>query len=251
MVKIGQEKRSSSGTAFSIDPSGVWMTARHVVDKCPKVYILTAPRQGMLVQRVYIHPRADIAFLRTRKGAPAVKFSSASLRFGQSGYHFGYPKGRPGDVSSRLIGRRVMRSVGRYRVSEPVIAWADRVRVPDTWGGLGGISGGPAFNSNGRIIGTTVAGSKRRGRIYTTAPLSIVKAFKRAKIALKRGVGRTREPIADDRFTNVARAMRRRLTVAKVICLVRRGARRTRPPGYRPRYNPRRPPPGDGAEGEN
>ena len=136
-----------------------------------------------------------------------------------------------------------MRTVGRYRVTEPVIAWADRQRVPDTFGSLGGISGGPAFNANGRVIGTTVAGSKRRGRIYTTAPVSLDRAFKAAKIKWQRNTGQTGDKIDDNRFTDTANAMRRRLTVAKVICLVPRGTRRA-PQRSRQRYNPRRPPPG-------
>lgn len=216
-VAIPSDKSNSIGTAFSLDRRGVWMTARHVVDGCARVLIVTAPRRGVRVNRTYIHPRADLAILQTRSGAPAVSFTQQKLRRGQTGYHFGFPKGVPAAVQSVLIGRRRMRSVGRYRVIEPVVAWADRVRVPDSQGGLGGISGGPAMDARGTIIGVTVAGSKRRGRIYTTALTSIAAALDRADVPAERGGGR-RNAITGGNFADVGASLRKRLTVALVYC---------------------------------
>jgi len=235
MIKIPVRVSSSSGTAFSIDSRGLWMTARHVVDGCPKVYVLTGPRRGMLVKRVYVHPSADIAFIVTERGAPAFAFAWETLRTGQTGYHFGYPKGKPGDVSSRLIGRRIMRVRGRYNTAEPIVAWAERVRVPDSYDGLGGISGGPAFDARGRIIGVTVAGTVRRGRVYTTAMKSMKAAMARARVRLRDGDGRSAGQIPSGRFANYAGTLRRRLSVAKVICLVKQRRRRGHNP-RRPRY---------------
>ncbi|MCY4395020.1 MAG: serine protease [Rhodospirillaceae bacterium] len=216
-VAIPSDKSNSIGTAFSLDRKGVWMTARHVVDGCARVLIVTGPRRGVRVRQTYIHPRADLAVLQTRGGAPAVRFTEQTLRRGQTGYHFGYPKGEPAAVQSTLIGRRRMRSVGRYNVIEPVVAWADRVRVPDSYGGLGGISGGPAMDGNGNIIGVTVAGSKRRGRIYTTALTSIAAAIERSGAPAERGGGR-RGTIDGRNFADFGATLRKRLTVALVYC---------------------------------
>ena len=216
-VAIPTDKSNSIGTAFSLGRSGVWMTARHVVDGCSRVLIVTGPRRGVRVRRTYIHPRADLAVLQTRGGAPAVQFTQKKLRRGQAGYHFGYPKGEPAAIQSVLIGRRRMRSVGRYTVIEPVVAWADRVRVPDSYGGLGGISGGPAMDGRGEIIGVTVAGSKRRGRIYTTALTSIAAALEGSGAPADRGGGR-RGAIDGRNFAEVGADLRKRLTVALVYC---------------------------------
>ena len=216
-VAIPTGKSNSIGTAFSLDRRGVWMTARHVVDGCARVLIVTGPRRGVRVRRTYIHPRADLAVLQTRGGAPAVSFTQDRLRRGQAGYHFGYPKGEPAAIQSTLIGRRRMRSVGRYNVVEPVVAWADRVRVPDSYGGLGGISGGPAMDGRGEIIGVTVAGSKRRGRLFTTALTSIAAALERADVPAERGGGR-RDAIDGRNFAEVGAGLRKRLTVALVYC---------------------------------
>jgi S1-C subfamily serine protease len=222
--------RSSSGTAFSIDSRGLWMTARHVVDACPKAYVLTGPRRGMLVRRTYIHPSADIAFVVTERGAPAFAFAWEALRLGQTGFHFGFPKGRPGDVKSRLIGRRVMRVRGRYRTAEPIVAWVERVRVPDGYQGLGGISGGPAFDARGRVIGVTVAGTVRRGRVYTTALTSMRAALARARI--RGGDGQSAGRIPSSGFADFATVLRDRLSIAKIVCLVPRRRRNPRRPAY-------------------
>ena len=236
LVEVPAEKRSSTGTAFAIDDRGTWMTARHVVDSCQRLYVLTSARRGMRVSSVYVHPRADVAIIRTNKGAPAVRFSDRALSVGQDGYQFGYPAGKPGDVSSRLIGRRVMRVVGRYRTSEPVIAWAEQVRIPDTFGGLGGISGGPAFNAAGNIVGVAVAGSKRRGRIFTAAPVSVRNALAKAGVTPDSASAASRAAITNSNFADYGTRLRRQLTVSKVVC-VANGQRRS---------NPRRPAAGGG-----
>ena len=230
-VEISHEKRNSSGTAFSISATGVWMTARHVADGCERIFILTAPRRGMRVRRVYIHPRADLALLKTDRGAPPLQFSEAVLRVGQEGFHMGYPKGQPGDVNSRLMGRSIMRVRGRYRTSEPVVAWAEQVRVPDTYGGLGGISGGPAFDRFGRVIGVNVAGSKRRGRVFTAAPVSIRAALQRAGFTPPADSKPAFSGIGRRNFSEIGGRLRRSLQIAKVLCLAPKFGRR------RPRWN--------------
>lgn len=239
LINIPAEKRSSIGTAFSIDPRGVWLTARHVADGCQRIYIVVRPRQGLRVRSVYIHPRADLALLTTAKGAPNLSFGDVALRLGQAGYHFGFPKGQPAAVTSSLIGRRVMRIRGRYATDEPVVAWAERNRVPNSDGGLGGISGGPALDDQGRIIGVTVAGTKRRGRIYTTAPVSIRAALRAAKVAPPTTATARTGPPDDRNFVSVGADLRSKLTVAKVVCYARDRVRRD---------NPRRPDPAGGSQ---
>ena len=150
-IKTG-EKSNSTGTAFAVRDDGIWITARHVVDGCDKVGLVTEPRRAIRVSRVLPHPRADMAMLWTRRIVPPLAISDAPLRIRQKGFHFGFPQSDPGQVTSTLLGRRNMRTTGRYRHTEPVIAWAELRRVPLTES-LGGISGGPALNANGEIVG--------------------------------------------------------------------------------------------------
>ena len=215
-------KQTSIGTAFSLDGRGTWMTARHVADGCSRMGILTAPRLGMLVRSVYIHPSADLAILRTDRGAPHIAFSPDPLRVGETGYHFGFPRGEPGGVQSSLLGRATMRSQGRYAVSEPVVAWAERVRVPESEGHLGGISGGPAFDESSRVIGVTVASSVRRGRVFTTDPSSMRAALGSANVTPGAEASAVLPRLTASTWLDEGATLRRNLSVAQVICLVDR-----------------------------
>ena len=224
-VDVG-EKGNSTGTAFSIRDDGIWFTARHVVDGCDRVGLQVDQRRAAKVQKVQSHPKADIAVLWTRGGKPGIAIASAPLRVNQPGYHVGYPEGKPGQVVSSLIGRRNMRTIGRYRHTEPVVAWVERARHPVTQS-LGGLSGGPAFNAAGEIIGVTVAASKRRGRVFTTAPATMDDMLSLAKIqpaGLPSGGLRIR-PNARE-YVQYGEKLRGELIVAKVLCLVDRPSRR-------------------------
>ena len=224
-VEVG-DKSNSVGTAFSIRDDGVWLTARHVVDGCDRIGLMTDARRAIRVEDANIHPEADIAVLRTRTGRPGFALAQEELRQNQLAFHIGFPKGQPGQIASSLIGRRNMQSVGRYRQTEPVIAWVERARVPET-DTLGGLSGGPAINERGEIVGVTVASSKRRGRVYTTDPATMESMFARAAVR-PRGAPSAGLAMAptDANFSQYAGELRQRLSVAKVVCLVDRPERR-------------------------
>lgn len=227
-VDVG-EKGNSTGTAFSIRDEGVWLTARHVVDGCDRIGLRSGPRKATKVQRVQSHPRADIAVLWTRGGRPAISIAEDKLRVNQAAYHVGYPEGKPGQVISNLIGRRNMRTVGRYSQIEPVVAWVERQRHPRT-NTLGGLSGGPALNKAGEIIGVTVAASKRRGRVFTTAPVTMDDMLEMANV-LPQGQpsgGVTRKGPSEIGYVDYGERLRDKLVVAKVLCLVDGQTRRRR-----------------------
>lgn len=224
-VDVG-EKGNSTGTAFSIRDDGIWFTARHVVDGCDRIGLQVDQRRAAKVQKVQSHPKADIAVLWTQGGKPGIAIASAPLRVNQAGYHIGYPEGKPGQVVSSLIGRRNMRTVGRYRHTEPVVAWVERARHPHTES-LGGLSGGPAFNAAGEIIGVTVAASKRRGRVFTTAPATMEDMLSRANVQpLGAPSGGLRIRPSDGEYIQYGEKLRGELIVAKVLCLVDRQSRR-------------------------
>lgn len=220
------EKSSSTGTAFSIDRGGGWLTARHVVDGCSHVAIQTGPDRGIGAVRVLAHPSADVAAIWTRGGAPALPLGNGDLRQGQRAFQFGFPGGEAGDVSARLIGRRTLNISGRYRAREPVVAWLQLRRVPDRGPDLAGISGGPVVDRAGGVIGIVVAGAPRRGRTYSAAPMTIAEMLQYAALdPAAAGPGRR---IGDADFPAFGRDLRGTLTVAKVLCRVegRRAARR-------------------------
>lgn len=220
LVEVEESHEPGLGTAFSIGREGMWLTARHVVDSCSDLAVQVGNSRIVQVQRYEIDDHADLALLYTRGGPePTVLDLESELRIGQFGYHIGYPQGRAGEVTSRLLARSTLRSVGRYQTSEPVLAWAESGRTGNLEGSLGGMSGGPLFNEDGEVVGVTIAESPRRGRIYTTAPVSM-QNFLDAEADYQLDGDQTRR-LHPDNYGGEGDRLRRDLTVVKVLCRAR------------------------------
>lgn len=205
-----------AGTAFSIAGEGQWVTARHVVEGCRQPALVVGGGRAVAAD-VRLAPRADVAVLLTRGGPPALPVAAETeLRRGQRAFHPGFPQGRAGEVSSRLLGRETLRIGGRDARDEPVLAWAETGRTAGLVGGLSGLSGAPALDGQGRVVGVTIAEAPRRGRIYTTAPETFAPAVRGLQRADERLTG---EPVTVENYGLVADAMRRDLRVAQVVCL--------------------------------
>ncbi len=204
---------AGQGTAFSIDERGVWLTARHVVEGCSRVAIVTGEGRGVAA-KARLDPSSETAVLLTKGGAPALPIAPAfDLREGEIAYHPGFPRGRPGEIASRLLRRETL--VLKQR-SEPVLAWREVGHSPFLWGSLAGLSGAPVLNPEGEVIAVTVAQAPRRRHIYTTTPGSLAAALK--------GIGRPMRSaspgvIPPDGYHAIADRMRRALSVAQVVCL--------------------------------
>ena len=169
-VDVPDHPGPSAGTAFSIADAGLWVTARHVVDGCRQAAVVVGEGRGVAAT-AQIDPRGEAALLRTRGGAPGLPLDlAAPLREGELAYHPGFPQGQPGEAASRLIGRENLVVRGRGARTEPVLVWAEVGRTDGLKGTLGGLSGAPALDAAGRVVGVTIAEAPRRGRIYTTAP---------------------------------------------------------------------------------
>jgi len=222
VVEIERKRNTSIGTAFSIDRSGVWITAHHVTSDCDLVGLQKADGRLMRVRDLTERPDADISILRTQGGTPQMNVIRPALRIGDDGYSFGFPQGTPGDVYGRVIGRGRMLTRGRYRKEEPVVAWTQVRRIPDLGADLSGISGGPWVDAAGNVIGVHVAGAPRRGRSYSTAPRTLLAAIRQSGV--RSGADpRSRPPkdaLTPRRFARYGDYLRRELTVAKVVCLV-------------------------------
>lgn len=217
VVDVPGQQEPAVGTAFSVADRGVWITARHVVDGCGQAAILVGDGRGVAA-RVHIDPQGEAAILTTEGGAPPLPLGlNQGLRRGDRAFHPGFPQGRPGEATSRLLGRETLVVRGRGARSEPVLVWAETGRTDGLKGTLGGLSGAPALDAAGRVVGVTIAEAPRRGRIYTTDPATVTHALLTSRSrAAGAAVG---EPITTENYGRVADALRRDLRVAQVICL--------------------------------
>lgn len=215
-VRIDRRRGSATGTAFSVDGSGLWLTARHVIHECDRIG-LRRDRGLVRATVAWVHPRADLALLRTQGGTEPFALSATPLSLGQDGYAIGYPQGRPGSVHGKVLGRSQMQAEGRFAGRAPTIAWAERGRAPDFSGSIGGISGGPVLDARGQLVGVIVAETPRRGRFETIAPEVLAAGAGRP---LPVGAPGTREADLSARtLPAIADALRERLRIAQAVCV--------------------------------
>jgi S1-C subfamily serine protease len=217
VVEVSDKTEPGAGTAFSVSDSGVWVTARHVVEGCAQAAIVVGPGRGVAAN-VQIDPHGEAALLTTDGGAPPLPLAlGIALRRGERAFHPGFPQGAPGEASSRLLGRENLVVQGRGARTEPVLVWAETGRTDGLKGTLGGLSGAPALDSQGRVIGVTIAEAPRRGRIYTTSPETtrevLVQSSRRLPASL------TGTAVTPENYGRVADDLRRNLRVAQVVCL--------------------------------
>ena len=131
-------KRFCTGSAFAIDREGHWLTARHVVTGCRQIAITDNAGRRTPVKQILHHPSADISLLTTSASSFALPLNLSRLFQRQNGFHFGFPKGKPGEVHSVLLGHARSRRGGAGGTQEPVVAWAEVSRNPVRKGSLGG-----------------------------------------------------------------------------------------------------------------
>ncbi len=221
-ITIEGQVEPGLGSGFSVHESGVWLTARHVVDSCAVIALVKDGDAPVFVRHVTVHPSADVAVLRAALRAPPLNMSSEPLTFGEPGAHFGYPQGYARQVHTTLIGRRKMLTHGRYRIREPVIAWAENVRLPEFKGTLGGLSGGMVMSEHGDVVGLTVASSIRRGRVFTADPSSLFGALRLAqRNAADEGTVLFDEDAFERRnLRSTGKRLRKTGTLVRVLCLI-------------------------------
>lgn len=217
LVQVG-EAEDGIGTAFAINESGAWLTARHVVDGCSRVGLAVGNGRMVRVDEVKTSQNTDLALLLTDRAPTSLPLAlDRGLRIGEPGYHVGFPQGRSGEAVSVLESRSNLVTRGRYTMEEPVLAWAERERSEGIEGTLSGMSGGPVFNKDGAVVGVTVAESPRRNRIYTASPDSIRSFLEDLGLVAPGGEAHA---LSASSYTEEADRLRRERAVVKVLCRV-------------------------------
>ena len=107
---------------------------------------------------------------------------------------------------------------GRGARTEPVLVWAETGRTDGLKGTLGGLSGAPALDAQGRVMGVTIAEAPRRGpHLHHRAGDHRTRPWSPSG----RHAARGRAGDGDHRrqLRRVADDLRRDLRVAQVVCL--------------------------------
>jgi serine protease Do len=217
LVQVG-DAEDGIGTAFAINKSGVWLTARHVVDGCTHVSLAIGDGRTVAVEEVRTSNTSDLALLVTDRAPASLELDlDRELRIGEAGYHVGFPQGRSGEAASTLQARSRLVTRGRYAMEEPVLAWAESERSDGIEGTLSGMSGGPVFDKDGAVIGIIVAESPRRGRIYSATPDSIGSFLEAQGLVAPGGDA---IPLAASSYITEANRLRDERAVVKVLCRV-------------------------------
>jgi serine protease Do len=217
LVQVG-DAEDGVGTAFAINKSGAWLTARHVVDGCEHVSLAVGDGRMVPVEEIRSSPDSDLALLITDRAPAQMSIDfTRELMVGEPGYHVGFPQGRPGEASSRLLARSRLVTRGRYTTEEHVLAWAESDRSDGIDGTLSGMSGGPVFDKDGAVIGVTLAENPRQGRIYTATPDSIGRFLDQQGLIAPGGEV---HPLAASTYAREADLLRDERAVVKVLCRV-------------------------------
>lgn len=235
LLPADEAREPSTGTAFAV-AEGIWLTARHVVDRCDSIWAVL-PGKGradvMKVRKVVAHPKADIAMLSFTLPAPHAPVVTEAVHLSRrtDGFHFGFPGGDPGDVRSLYLGES-RAALGSARAgSFPVHVWA-AAEIPRGLASLGGLSGGPAVDSSGRVLGVTIAEDRRRGRVATTDPRVSADIAELAGVTqrLKSAAGSAQPVLGLDAqsYHDRGNELRARLSVVQIYCHIRIPGRKSR-----------------------
>lgn len=209
--------RPGAGTAFSISSGGMWLTARHVVEGCARTAIVVGKGQGVAAE-VRLDPHGETAVLITQGGSPALPLAPRrSLKAGMTAFHAGFPNGHPGQLVSRLVRRETLVLRGHRTRRESVLAWQETDEEDPPPANLAGLSGAPALDTEGRVIGVTIAQSPHHARVYTTTPGALRAAIARAHI--QPATGALAAPMSSGGYGQISRDLRRDLRIVRVVCL--------------------------------
>ena len=160
MPGMGQPPRSgegqplpkfrASGSGFFISPTGYVVTNNHVVQDAQEITVHTADGRSLKARVVGRDPATDIAVVKVDGGAfPYVSFEdSAKPRVGDWVVAVGNPFGLGGTATAGIVS-----ALGRENVADSPLVNYMQIDAPINRGN----SGGPTFDTRGRVVGVNTA----------------------------------------------------------------------------------------------
>ncbi|WP_395665666.1 Do family serine endopeptidase [Methylocella sp.] len=143
------QQAQAQGSGFIISPDGYVVTNNHVVEKASDVTLTTDDGKTLHATVVGTDKKTDLALLKIKEPGtyPHVKFAGATPRVGDWVIAVGNPFGLGGTVTAGIVSAR-----GRDIGAGPYDDFL-QIDAPVNRGN----SGGPAFNSQGEVVGVNTA----------------------------------------------------------------------------------------------
>jgi len=161
------------GSGFIVDPSGVIVTCFHVINGAyPAVIKLL---NGASFQDIWVlgcDSAKDVAVIKvTGRNLPSVKLAGTDdVEVGERVIAIGNPRGLENTISDGLLsGVREMDNFNLLQISAPISP---------------GSSGGPVFNSSGRVVGIASATLKEGQNLNFCVPIGYARQFVNLKPVL-------------------------------------------------------------------
>lgn len=138
------------GSGFVIDPKGIIVTNRHVIENALSIRVVFADNVSLPASRIGALSRADVALLRVNPRSPLVAArlgDSDKVRIGDDVFAIGDPLGLGGSVSTGIVS-----ALNRDIRTTP---FDDFIQTDAAINH--GNSGGPLFNRKGEVVGINTA----------------------------------------------------------------------------------------------
>src|SRR5256884_3206840 len=169
--KGGHGEMMGQGSGFFISSDGYAVTNNHVVDGAEKVEVTTDAGKTYTAKVIGTDPRTDLALIKVEDGSdfPFAKLSEGKARIGDWVLAVGNPFGLGGTVTAGIVS-----ASGRGIGSGPYDDFI-QIDAPVNKGN----SGGPAFNTEGEVMGVNNAIYSPSGGsvgIAVSIPASTVKS---------------------------------------------------------------------------
>jgi serine protease Do len=145
----GRGAVTGQGSGFFISPDGYAVTNNHVVDGADKVEVTTDDGKTYSAKVIGTDPRTDVALIKVEGGSnfPFAKLSETKPRIGDWVLAVGNPFGLGGTVTAGIVSASG-RDIGNGPYDDFI-----QIDAPVNKGN----SGGPAFNTEGEVMGVNTA----------------------------------------------------------------------------------------------
>ena len=209
-------RRGGSGTAFYIGQN-TWVTARHVIDQCPKVFMSFDKKQAF-IKDIFIHPNSDLAIFKNQEISTLPFFEIKNYK--NKTFSSGYPAGNPGDVVLDYLGHVGLENKS-YGVFEKGIVYSISDRSPFNLSSIGGLSGGPAFSKDNSLSGILVAENVRRALAILVDNGSLIELLNGTNMIEKQVAKNYQSDFVttNNNFVENGESLRKKGVIRKIYCV--------------------------------